>query len=249
MEETTKELERLFDDMLKLIPKFKQKTYADAFLKGYESRKDLFERIVSEVAGGEEATVLRLASVIPDHAEEMMNKFSKKEREKYALNFNLAMVVYVVPMFLHTREPACEKLADTMIEVWNSRKITKMAIGKSDFERISKGFKGKWCYITTAVCSGKNKPDDCYELETLRRYRDEYLMRTPDGRKLVEEYYNIAPAIVLALSLCPGSSQIYDMLYDRYLQPCVRLIEAQRYEECRTLYTDMVNQLSSRYLN
>lgn len=249
MEETAKELEQLFDDMLKQIPRFKQKTYADAFLEGYESRKELFERIASETSEDEEVMISQLASVIPNHAEEMMNRFSRKEREKYSLNFNLTMVVYVIPMFLYTRQPDCEKIADSMIEIWNSRKITNRSIGKSDFEGISKGFKGKWCYITTAICSSKNKPDDCYELETLRRYRDDYLLRTSEGRRLVEEYYDIAPAIVLALDLCPCSSEIYDWLYNKYLQPCVSLIGASRYEECKNLYIDMVNQLKFKYLS
>lgn len=248
MEETAKELEQLFDEMLKQIPRFKRKTYADAFLESYEARKELFVQIASEVSDNDEEKILQFASAIPDHAEEVMHQFSKKEREKYSLNFNLTMVVYVIPMFLYTREPGCEKIADQMIELWNSRKITNMTIGKSDFEGISKGFKGKWCYITTAVCYGKSKPDDCYELRTLRRYRDEYLIQTSQGRRLVDEYYDIAPAIVLALSLCPDASKIYDRLYDNYLQPCVSLIDSGRYEECKELYMDMVTRLKSEYL-
>ena len=53
-------------------------------------------------------------------------KFSKRDQEKYALNFNLAMVVYVVPLFIHTRDPLCEKLAEMMVEKWNQKKVTKM---------------------------------------------------------------------------------------------------------------------------
>lgn len=92
---------------------------------------------------GEEA-LTEFAEIIPEYAFQKIQKFSKRDQEKYALNFNLAMVVYVVPLFIHTRDPLCEKLAEMMVEKWNQKKVTKMEIGMSDYEKISSGFKRSW---------------------------------------------------------------------------------------------------------
>ena len=42
--------------------------------------------------------------------------------------------------------------------------------------------------------------------------------------------------------------QIYRALYEDYLMPCIRKIEAQEYEECRDLYESMVETLKVKYL-
>ena len=122
-------------------------------------------------------------------------------------------------------------------------------IGHSDAASIENGFKkGVFCYITTAVCKSLNKPDDCYELNLLREYRDQYLMGTKDGEILVKEYYNIAPTIVKRIDRSPDASEIYADIWEKYLKPCVRLIEAGEQEECRELYTKMVRSLEKKYL-
>ncbi|GHU54664.1 hypothetical protein FACS1894132_09650 [Clostridia bacterium] len=52
------------------------------------------------------------------------------------------------------------------------------------------------CYITTAVCTSLEKPDDCYELTLLRNFRDTFLKNQPDGETLIKPYYEDAPRIV-----------------------------------------------------
>ncbi|OYW61698.1 MAG: hypothetical protein B7Z31_02440 [Rhodobacterales bacterium 12-65-15] len=68
--------------------------------------------------------------------------------------------------------------------------------GKSRPSKGSSGGGKKGCFLTTAACELRGLPDDCHELETLRRFRDDVLLETPDGRKLVENYYRVAPALV-----------------------------------------------------
>lgn len=252
MEKTKDNLEKLFDDMLRQINQFKRKTYSDAFLKGYDSHKEVFENIIGECSRRESAEqeilLDELSAVIPDYAQDKMEKFSKRNKEKYSLNFNLAMVVYIVPMFVYTKDPFCNQIAEKMVARWNENKVTNMKIRKSDFERIDGGFKKKWCYITTAVCEKQNKPDNCHELSTLRAYRDCYLNQTEEGRNLIEEYYNIAPAIVMALELRPDTGEIYDRIYQDYLRHCVSLADSGQYQECKALYIDMVRHLEKEYL-
>ena len=43
--------------------------------------------------------------------------------------------------------------------------------------------RGIFCYITTAVCRSMDKADNCYELTTLREYRDGYLLRSEADRR------------------------------------------------------------------
>ena len=74
-----------------------------------------------------------------------------------------------------------------------------------------------YCYITTAVCKSLNKPDDCYELNLLREYRDQYLMGTKDG-EICKEYYNIAPTIVKRIDRSPDASEIYADIWEKYFK-------------------------------
>ena len=120
----------------------------------------------------------------------------------------------------------------------------------SSYDDVQGGFKKNiLCYITTAVCEYQNKPDDCYELTTLRRYRDDYLMQTKEGRSLVQEYYNIAPRIVWAIRMQPDKDRIYQNLYKDYLMPCIHYVEEKRNEECKDLYVDMVRGLEERFVS
>lgn len=104
------------------------------------------------------------------------------------------------------------------------------------------------CFLTSACCSYKGFPDDCYELTSLRSFRDEYLRNTSDGRKMVDEYYSIAPSIVSAIEKQENKEKIYEEIYASVLE-CVKLIEDGRFEETTFAYKKMVADLSELYLN
>ena len=55
------------------------------------------------------------------------------------------------------------------------------------------------CFLTTAVTERRGEPDDGPTLTLLRGFRDGYMMRTPERRALVAEYYEIAPRLVAAI--------------------------------------------------
>ena len=97
------------------------------------------------------------------------------------------------------------------------------------------------------MCESRNLPDDCYELETLRKYRDGYLMQTEEGKRLVEEYYDIAPGIVMAVNMHRDASDIYEKIYQKYLVPCIQDAESGRNEECKERYINMVTELQNEY--
>ncbi len=107
--------------------------------------------------------------------------------------------------------------------------------------------KSSLCFITTAVCKYFNKPDDCYELTTLRKFRDTWLTAQPDGKELVEEYYAIAPGIVNAIDSSSEKDKIYMHIWTDYIEPCIKLIELGANDTCKKLYIDMVNELKDKF--
>ena len=102
---------------------------------------------------------------------------------------------------------------------------------------------GGGCYITTAVCEEFGKADDCYELNVFRAFRDNWLLKQPDGEYLVDQYYNTAPAIVKAINSQSNRTDIYHNINEVYLKRCLDLIEKGKNEECKELYIKMMEFL------
>jgi TPR repeat protein len=123
-------------------------------------------------------------------------------------------------------------------EVLATNELRKSQAGESS---------GGGCFITSAVCKSLGHPDDCYELMSFRRFRDEWLAYQKDGKALIDDYYRIAPAIVKQIDASNQSSRIYCNLWDDYLSKCLDLIENGAFEECREIYTNMVHSLREKY--
>ncbi len=105
------------------------------------------------------------------------------------------------------------------------------------------------CYITTATFKAlKTQNDKCEELELFRWYRDNVLVKEPDGKKLVEEYYKTAPLIVEKINTQPNSEEIYKNLWKEYLKPCLEHLKRGEYQKVKTLYVEMVRKLQREFL-
>ena len=251
MENIRIELIKLFEEMLIEVPRFNRGSYNRIFLEAFEKHKGLLSTIsnICDDATKEERQVLmmEIASILPEYVKDKLSTIEKK-KDNIFIDHNMNMAIYIVPVLTYTHDMYCEKVAHMMVDIWNEKKVTHLNLGFSTYEGIANGFKKKLCYITTAVCEEKNKPDDCYELTTLREYRDNYLMNTVEGRALVEEYYEIAPGLVMIMDMQNNKEQIYGEIYDNYLLPCIRYIEAGCKEECSKLYQKMVKTLQNQYL-
>ncbi len=114
---------------------------------------------------------------------------------------------------------------------------------KMTAERTSE-HKEKGCFISTAVVSNFNLPDDCRELNILRRFRDTYMRCTPERQQEVEEYYRIAPGIVEAVSQRADASDIWRALWASHLAPAIAAIECGDDDRAHSIYRDMVAALS-----
>jgi hypothetical protein len=99
------------------------------------------------------------------------------------------------------------------------------------------------CFITTAVCKVYGKPDDCDELQTLRKYRDTYLKDTHPAD--IQTYYDIAPTIVLRINERDDADVVWTGLYKTYIVPAIQHIQDGEYELAYTTYKAMVQEAQS----
>ena len=240
------ELEELY--RLTMVYEFHKTTYEQYM----ESLKERYAGLLQETARAcdeSENSMEAVAGCIPEYVfKELQKEPSKRKRNMKALDHKMNMVSFFVPLMGEMPSENVKAITGRMVEIWNT-KMPEHKIGHSDYDGIRSGFrKGVFCYITTAVCESLNKPDDCYELTTLRKYRDTYLMESEEGREIVKEYYNIAPTIVKRIGRRENADEIYHGIWDSYLEPCIRLIETDKKEECRDLYITMVRTLEKEYL-
>jgi hypothetical protein len=99
---------------------------------------------------------------------------------------------------------------------------------------------GGLCFITTAVCKADGKPDDCDELETLRWFRDNVLLKHPLGPDLVKLYYRMAPEIVRKIDATDKSDAVYQLLRDRFILPAVKAVNEGDNQRAFNIYAAMV---------
>ena len=112
---------------------------------------------------------------------------------------------------------------------------------------IYKGNSSGNCYLTSACVCAKDLPDDCYELKTLRDYRDNWLAKSKDGLYAIAHYYSVAPKIVKAINAMENSKSIYEAIFEKMVLPCICFIEQNRYEEAFELYREITLKLEAKY--
>ena|ERR1035437_761875 len=100
------------------------------------------------------------------------------------------------------------------------------------------------CFLTTACTVALNLSDDCDELTTLRRFRDNYMLTFEQGRAEVKEYYAVAPEMVKAISARPNALAIYRRIFDEIISTCVTLIKQGHFELARTTYKKALSEFA-----
>ena len=118
--------------------------------------------------------------------------------------------------------------------------VVKTTVSFPSFTRnVHSWSSGGKCYITTACCEHKGLDDDCDLLETLRNYRDNYMLTTLEGAKLVTEYYDVAPRIVELINDHERKDELYDLIYI-FLLDAKEQIDKGLNEEALSTYRSMV---------
>lgn len=104
------------------------------------------------------------------------------------------------------------------------------------------------CYLTTACVNYFGKPDDCYELETLRSFRDGFMQTSTEMKKAAKKYYVIAPKIVAKINSLPNKASVYQKMYTDLVQKCINLINKGKNKEAYETYKDYSEALEEKYL-
>lgn len=243
-------VDSLFSEADQTVKGFQRNVYAENFENYLTAQKDNLTAMhdMMDHAPDRQQAAQEIAQVVVDSAKRAMEaQKGKIGREAAQMNRNMYMVTFLLPALLYPDNEKYMDLAETICGTWAAA-FKNSNIQPAGYDTLVNGFKRKFCYITTAVCEWLHKPSDCYELNLLKAYRDEYLSSQTDGEALIARYYDIAPTIVKRVNKKKNREEIYRSLYETYIRPCVELIEQERNEECREKYEEMVEMLRAEYM-
>lgn len=100
---------------------------------------------------------------------------------------------------------------------------------------------GDGCYITTATELANGKADDdAYELKTLRRFREEFMMKDPGLAELVSRYEMMAPSVVAGIKARPDASELFKGLHKQFIAPASRAVSRGDNNKALNIYADML---------
>lgn len=102
------------------------------------------------------------------------------------------------------------------------------------------------CFITTSCVKYFGLDDNCYELTTLRNFRDTQLIKSTEGLHLVQQYYAIAPRLVKKLESDRDRKNIFNEIFIQIQLAC-SAIENKDYKKARAIYKEVVRHLMNRY--
>jgi len=102
------------------------------------------------------------------------------------------------------------------------------------------------CFITTACVQHYNLPDNCYQLQTLRAFRDSYLKTQKGGSELIKQYYSVAPALVKLINRHPDKENLFSNIFQQINFACA-LIQREENAKAKKLYIEVVSNLLKRF--
>lgn len=246
----------MFQQAPERISEFKKESYAMSFERHLEEYTAVWSALTaawSEDTADREQQRIQAAECPAAEAQSMLESArGRTKRQQLQHNLNLYMVSYFLPALIAYQrrrgipEGETREMTGAICDSWNTQ--FGQHIQAADYESIQAGFKQKLCFVTTAVCCGLHKPQDCREITLMKRYRDEYLFRQDDGQDLIREYYNIAPTIVKRIARESAPEEKYLYLWNHYISKCVAYVEQQENERCRQLYEMMMSELKEEYM-
>ncbi len=100
------------------------------------------------------------------------------------------------------------------------------------------------CYLTTATVGAIGLADDCWELRTLRKFRDNVLKATPAGQALVQDYYMRSPLIVDRINMRKDAHKIWRHVWLSGVLPAAVAAHCGLNKLAQTIYTRMTQKLA-----
>ena len=132
----------------------------------------------------------------------------------------------------------CETLRQALD--WASERKQALA----DLAADNKCERPEGCFITTACCETLGLGDDCFELRTLRHYRDKVLVNRPGGRSDIARYYELAPLILARLPHHTRDARLRSV-YVRYILPSALAAKFGFDALAYRLYGRMIDELAA----
>jgi hypothetical protein len=146
--------------------------------------------------------------------------------------------------FSFDRKEAMIAYADAQVQLTELRQKHD-AGGCSLLQRVTPDYNGTLspfgCFLTTATCEEVGLDDDCWELRTLRKFRDGWLARHDRGATDIARYYREAPAIAARLK---GDSKALLKLYWTRIVPSALAAQLGANRLARRIYTRMMGELT-----
>ena len=102
------------------------------------------------------------------------------------------------------------------------------------------------CFLTTACIKYYQLDDNCYELKTLRNFRDNYLLKQKATIRLVQQYYHLAPKVVSCLEASASKEILYSEVFSHVKEACI-YIELKNYKRATQIYTQAIYNLVMRF--
>lgn len=133
--------------------------------------------------------------------------------------------------------------AETLAKATAESQTTKAMI---DSGACKKGQGADDCFLTTLCVRMIGLPDDCFELRTLRAYRDGPLTKMAEGPAIIAEYYAEAPRIVAEIKR-RGERHKVLRLYVTHILLCVAFAKLGLNRLTLWRYRDMMRRLQCAY--
>lgn len=102
------------------------------------------------------------------------------------------------------------------------------------------------CFVTTACIKYYGLRENCYQLQTLRKFRDNYLMKSVNNRILVQNYYFIAPQLVHLLEIDKKRKSLFKFIFREIEEACAA-IEKRQFHKAKLIYHNTILQLLSYF--
>lgn len=123
-----------------------------------------------------------------------------------------------------------------------------ISVANSFYKRSEESQKSSGgCYITTIVCEILGKNDNDNTLETLRKFRDNFLQKNRKYFGLLITYDIIGPIIAKKIREDENKEQIASNLYNLGIKKVAEYIDNNENEKAISLYTNMTQLLIDGY--
>ncbi len=182
---------------------------------------------------------LKKPKIAKAFAYSLAHKHTPLRLELYAPNWSDQNAIAIGNMVDQPGLEAAVKVAEERVEALAEDGMECRIPSEPDFLPPEK----EGCFLTTATVGAIGLADDCWELQTLRRFRDKILKPTQDGRKLVETYYEIAPRIVDNINARPDAEKIWRRTWGFGIFPAAIAARLGFNKVAQSIYHNMTTRL------